>query len=254
MKKENYHTHTTGSDGKLKPEDLIKLAIKKKFDILGITDHYFFPSGFRDWGNEYYSDKHYKELNELKIKYKNKIKVLVNVEFDWLEDYGGWIRKEATKRKYDYRFVSMHFIKIGKEYFPIDHSEELFREMIKDAGGIKKLMKKYYSGLRQAIKTGCFDVVAHFDLIKTWNKDGKYFSREEDWYGREVSETLKLIKKKNMKIDLNSSGLRKACGEQYPSLEILREAKKLGIGILVGTDAHNGGELEAGLDKMRGSI
>ena len=122
--------------------------------------------------------------------------------------------------------------------------------MIKDAGGIKKLVKKYYRGLRQAIKTGCFDVVAHFDLIKTWNRDGKYFSGEEDWYEREVSETLRLINKKNMKIDLNSSGLRKACGEQYPSLKILGEAKGLGVGFLVGTDAHEAGEMECGLGEL----
>ena len=102
--KSNYHTHTTGSDGKLKPEELIKLAIKKKFDILGITDHYSVPPRFRDWGNEYYSDEHYAELKKLKKKYSGKIKVLVNVEFDWLKDYKKWIVKEATKRKYDYRF------------------------------------------------------------------------------------------------------------------------------------------------------
>ncbi len=247
MKKENYHTHTTGSDGELTPEELIKLAIKKKFNVLGITDHYPFPGGFRDWGNEYYSDKHYEELWELKKKYADKINVLVGVEFDWLKDYKKWIKKEAIRKKYDYKLISIHFMKAGDEYIPLDWKEEGFLKMIEKNKGIKNLVKKYYGGLRQAIKTGCFDVVAHFDLIKIWNKNHRYFSGEESWYKKEVTKTLKLIKKKNMKIDLNTSGWRKPCNEQYPSLSILKEVKKMGIPILIGTDAHLSGELEKGL-------
>jgi len=244
MKKANYHIHTTGSDGKLKPEDWIKIGIKKKFDVLGFTDHYHFPPCFRDWGNEFYSDEHYKELNKLKEKYKDKIKILVNVEFDWLEDYGEWIKKEAIKRKYDYRFISVHFLKIGEEYIPLDYSEKVFQQMVKEIGGIKKLVKEYYFSLRQAIKKGCFDVVGHLDIIKIWNKDKKYFSEQKNWYMEEVKKTLKLIKKGKMKIDLNTSGLKKPCSEQYPSLEILKEAKKMKIPLLIGTDAHKPEELE----------
>tara|TARA_Y100000310_G_scaffold321348_1_gene378849 strand:- start:1419 stop:2189 length:771 start_codon:yes stop_codon:yes gene_type:complete len=251
MKKVNYHTHTTGSDGKLNPEELIKKAIKDKFDVLGITDHYHFPTGFRNWGNEFYSDEHYKELNLLKKKYKNKIKIFVNVEFDWLKDYKKWIQQEATKRKYDLRFISVHFLKVGKEYIPLDHSERSFQKMIKDVGGIKKLITKYYFSLRDAIKTDCFDVVGHLDIIKIWNKDKRYFSGKENWYKREIQKTLKLVKKKNMKIDLNTSGLRRPCAEQYPSLDILKEAKKMKILFLIGTDAHNPKELEAGLKETK---
>jgi histidinol-phosphatase (PHP family) len=250
MKKENHHTHTTGSDGKLKPEELVRLAIKKKFDVLGITDHYHFPPGFRDWGNDYYSEDHYKELRRLKKKYKDKIKIEVNVEFDWISKYRKWIINEATKRKYDYRFVSMHFLIVGEDSVPLDHTEESFVQILKKAGGIKKLVKIYYAGLRSAIKTGCFDVVSHFDLIKLWNKDHKYFTGGEKWYKSEVSRTLKLMAKKNMKIDLNTSGLRKPCAEQYPSLEIIKAAKLLGIGFLVGTDAHKSKELESGLKEV----
>jgi len=248
--KANYHTHTTGSDGELKPEELIKLAIKKKFDVLGITDHYHHPPEFRDWGNEYYSEEYYYKLKKLKEKYSGKIKVLVNVEFDWLEDYKGWIVKEATKRKYDYRFISIHFLKIGKEYYPLDHSQELFEDMIEKSGGIKKLVESYYGEMRMAVRIGCFDVVAHFDLIKLWNKDDKYFSGEEEWYRKEVMKTLKVISKQRMKMDLNTSGLRKLCGEQYPGEWIIWEAKKLGIKFLIGTDAHKAEELEAGLKEV----
>jgi histidinol-phosphatase (PHP family) len=246
--KTNYHTHTTGSDGQLKPEELIKLAIKKKFDVLGITDHYAVPQSFRKPDNEmysYYSDEHYFELKRLKKKYKNKIKILVNVEFDWIEEYKGWLKKEATKRKYDLRYISVHYIKTKKEHIPLDWTEKGFEEIIKNFGTLKKLVKWYYSSLRKAINLGCFDVVAHFDLIKIWNKGGKYFSGEEDWYKKEVIKTLRLVRKFGMKLDLNMSGLRKPCGEQYPSKWVVDEAKKMGIGLLPGMDTHEASQLDA---------
>ena len=251
MTKENHHTHTTGSDGESKPEDWIKLAIKKKFDILGITDHYYFPPGFRDWGNDFYSEKHYEELKRLKKKYKEKIKIEINVEFDWIKKYRKWIISESKKRVYDYKFISMHFLIVGKESVPIDYTEESFVDIMNKAGGIKKLVKIYYSGIREAAKTGCFDVVSHFDLIKRWNENKKYFTENEEWYKKQVMKTLKLIAKKRMKLDLNSAGLRKPCAEQYPSKWIIDDAKKLKIGLLTGTDAHKGKRLETGLKEIQ---
>ena len=69
---------------------------------------------------------------------------------DIIKDYKKWIKQES-KRKYDYKFVSIHFLKVGKEYIPVDHSEKSFQKMIRDTGGIKKLVKIYYSDLRKAI-------------------------------------------------------------------------------------------------------
>jgi predicted metal-dependent phosphoesterase TrpH len=39
LMKVDLHTHTTASDGKLTPEELIQLATKKKIDVLSVTDH-----------------------------------------------------------------------------------------------------------------------------------------------------------------------------------------------------------------------
>ncbi len=251
MKKENYHTHTTGSDGRLKPEELIKLAIKKKFDVIAITDHYRNPPGFRKWGNEHYSQEHYDLIVNLKKKYKNKIKILVGVEFDWISKYKKWIKKEAKRRKYDLKIISIHWIRKGEKYAPIEWKEEEFEKSVKAFGGSKKVVKQYYKDLREAIKTGLFDSVGHIDIIKMWNKDNKYFSPEEKWYKKEITKTLKLISKNKMKLDLNTSGWRKTTEEQSPSLEIIREAKKLNIPLLIGTDAHKSEQLEAGLKKIK---
>jgi histidinol-phosphatase (PHP family) len=254
MKKENHHTHTTGSDGNLKPEELVKLAIKKKFDVLGITDHYSIPPGFRNSDNEdyeYYSKEHYGEIRKLQKKYKDKIKIEVNVEFDWIKDYANWIKKEALKRTYDLRFVSIHYLEDGDRKVPLDWKEEGFLDSVRYFGSVKKVVKWYYKNLRQAVKSGCFDVVSHLDIIKIWNKNKKFFDDGESWYKKEVLKTLDLISRKKMKLDLNSAGLRKPCKEQYPAEWIVGEAKKRNIPLLIGTDAHKVDELESGLGNIQ---
>jgi len=175
------------------------------------------------------------------------------VEFDWLEDYKDWIKERAGK-DYDYRLVSVHFLKVGDEYVNIDSNAETFERMIEEAGGVRKLIEIYYGEIRKAVETGWFDVVAHMDLIKIWNENGKYFSEDEEWYREEVVQTLEVIKKMGMKIDLNTKGFRRPCNMVHPSPWIIDEAKKMGIELLVGTDCHKARDLEAGLDEIEGMI
>lgn len=252
MAKENYHLHTTVSDGKLKPEELIKFAIKKKFGTIGITDHYRLPPGFKEWhyARHYYSEKDYNELVRLKEKYRNKINIFVGVEFDWLEDYKNWIIKETKRRDYDYKFISIHYFKVGNKYDAIDLFSREFDDIVKNIG-IRKLAEGYYQSLREGIKTGCFDVVAHLDLIKMWNKNNKYFSGKERWYKNQVSKTLRLISRKKMKMELNASGWRRECNEQYPAEWILKDAIKLGIPIIIGTDGHKKEYVDKWIGKAR---
>jgi histidinol-phosphatase (PHP family) len=250
MKKVNYHLHTTVSDGKLKPEELIKLAIKKKFVAIGITDHYRLPPGFKegDYAKDNYTKKDYDELRMLQKKYNDKINIFVGVEFDWMEDYKKWVIKETKKRDYDYKFLSIHYFKVDHKYEAIDIFSEKFDDIVKNLG-IRKLAEGYYRSLRQGIETRCFDIVAHLDLIKMFNKNNKYFSGKEKWYQNEVGRTLELIKKKNMKIELNTSGWRRDCNEQYPAEWILKKAVKLKIPVIIGTDGHRKEQLEFGLKK-----
>ena len=116
--------------------------------------------------------------------------------------------------------------------------------MVERIGDIKSLVKQYYKNLKNAIKTNCFDVVAHLDLIKIWNENEIFFSEKEDWYTKEIEEVLNLIKKYDMKIDVNLKLLNEPNKEQCPSLWIIKKAKKFGIELLVGTDGHKKSEID----------
>lgn len=73
MKLQDLHNHTTYSyDGVNTPEEIIKNAISKGIDIIGISDHQF------SIGNKLSS--YIEEINYLKEKYKNEINVLCGLE------------------------------------------------------------------------------------------------------------------------------------------------------------------------------
>jgi len=95
--------------------------------------------------------------------------------------------------------------------------------------------------------SGLFDSVGHFDVLKVWTD---YSFQNEDWYKEEVLKTLKTIKKSGMCIEINTSGWKRAkCKEQYPSMWILREIKKLNIPITIGADSHYPDEVDYELEK-----
>ncbi len=78
------------------------------------------------------------------------------------------------------------------------------------------------------------DIVTHFDLPKKFDK------RVEDKESvmEKAIETLELVKKNDLTVEINTSGLRKKVKEQYPSLDIIKNIYDLDIPILLGSDAH----------------
>jgi len=230
----NYHLHTTGSDGKLSPEEVVKKSIEVGLKFICITDHYILP--IREWGLDRHSEEYYKELERLQKKYGNKIDISIGAEFDWLEGYEEWFKEEISKRKRDFVLGSIHFLKRKNgKYDWIDRSPELSVKMAEEFGGIKQLIGEYYKQIKNMIRTGLIDCVGHLDIIK---KCLDQSIKDEKWYKEEVLEVLKEVKKAGICIEINSSGWRYLAKEQYPSRFILDKAFSLGIPITIGSDGH----------------
>ena len=80
MKKQDLHTHTTYSDGKNTPEEMVLAAVCAGLDTIGISDHSYTAI------DESYCIKKEKisayvaEISALKENYKGKIEVLCGIE------------------------------------------------------------------------------------------------------------------------------------------------------------------------------
>jgi histidinol-phosphatase (PHP family) len=233
------HLHTKESDGAYSVAEVIDFAVAKKLAYICFTDHYPLPPELAKKETFGLSDAYVKEIVNAKKKFENVIDICLGAEFDWLQDYAEWTAKEISKQKYDYILGSVHYIfdKNGKCGL-IDKNEETFLEIVKDWGGIKNVVSEYYNQLRLMIKSELFDGVGHFDLIKICNKSESLFSEESSWYKDAVVQTLDVLSKSKMCLEINTNGWYKKCSAQYPSLWILKEAKQRNIPITLSSDGH----------------
>ena len=168
-----------------------------------------------------------KWINDAKEKYKDKIKVLLAYEVDYLN---GYVLEEILNSKVDYLIGSVHFLQNKNELWGFDNPEFIGVYESKD---IDTIWQEYFDAIKSMAKTGLFDIVGHLDLIKVFRflpkKDIRIIAKE----------ALKEIKKSNMVLEINPAGLRKPISETYPSRQLLEEAYSLGIEITFGSDAHS---------------
>lgn len=256
MIKANYHTHTTGSDGEMTPRELINLAIANNIKILGITDHIELPclnEGFFldiSYSKGFYSDEHYNALRLLQKEYTKKIKLLVGAEFDWLSMHKEQVLKKAVEREYDLDalLVCVHYLPLNGKYISIDDDSETFGKLIMGYGGIKNLVKEYYQQIKDAVKTKKFGVVGHINKITMFNKENKFFSEKDEWYKYEQLKTLEIIAQNNLSLEINTSEF-KTKDQTFIDLNMINEAKKLGIKMQIGSDVHTPKDIIKGLEE-----
>ncbi len=216
MMKCDLHTHTTFSDGKDTAEAMILAAIRKGLDTIGISDHSFvsFDPGYCLSDQRY--EEYVKTLDCLKEKYRDRIRVLKGIEFDYFS--------ESIPQGLDYIIGSLHYVKVGDRHLSVDLSADSFRNNIEacfDADPYA-FCELYYETLCDLYeKTHC-DIVGHFDLVSKYNEGNAFFDESNDRYRHAWRKAmLKLIPQAKY-FEINhgavNKGLRSA---SYPSKEML---------------------------------
>ncbi len=161
-------------------------------------------------------------VKEAQERYKDKITVLLGYEVDYLP---GYMDERVLKRSCDYLIGSVHFI----DEWGFDNPEFIGRY---DHVDMDEVYSRYFGLMEHMAKSGNFDIVGHFDLLKVF----KFFPRSD--IRLLAKNALKAIKKADMAIEINVSGLRKPVREAYPSQGLLEEIVSLDIPITFGSDAH----------------
>lgn len=262
MVKKDGHIHSPfcphGTKDKM--VDYVEKAIKLGFNEISFTEHAPLPNGFVDSTPTEDSamsmvdlEKYLVEVEKLKMEYREKIKVNVGLEVDFIEGY-----EEETKfflnefgPKLDDAILSVHFLKNGSRYDCVDYSPDLFNQMIMDYGSIDQIYQKYFDTLKLSIQAelGHYKPkrIGHMTLIKKFQK--KFPSNQR--FEKEILDLLTLVREKEYELDYNGAGTAKPlCREPYPPNWIIEEAKKLRIPLVYGSDAHQVKELNQGRDSI----
>ncbi len=241
----DYHTHHERcghSVGELR--EYIESAIAKGLDQIGLSDHLplvhltadKMPTGTAMDISQY--DGYVSEALTLKHAYKSDIDVRVGVEGYFVSGWEKELEQVLKPYPFDYVIGSIH--NIGE--WDISDSRQTHLWQGKD---VNQVYRDYFKELTAAVKSGLYDFVGHFDVIK---KHGLPPTAD---LSAEIEEALQAISKAGMAMELNASGLDKAKGEMYPANGILARAIELKIPFTLSSDAHTPEEVYHNVEKAK---
>ena len=223
MLKENLHIHSSYSwDSKLEIKKTVEIARKASFDIVAITDHVELDETILSIILKYsHLSSRYNEIEDL----KQDLVILHGLEIS-----------EPHLRTRDL---------IMLKDLPIDIILESIHDINKKEKEEEKIIqayKTYYTKVKQSVEAGNFDVLAHLGYI---DKYYNYNFKEKEL----IDEILKEIIKKEIALEINTSGLRRKTNPTFPKIEIIERYKELGgKKVTIGSDAHRESEIDDNID------
>lgn len=229
----DYHIHTTYSDGRRPPHDYVEQAEKMKLDEMGFSDHMHFQKA--SWSMDLSKLPNYmKEISAFKIS--SDITVRAGLEVDFVPSKMDQLMKTLHQFNFDYLIGSVHHI--GD--WLIDSESQIHRW--KDQN-IDEVYQQYFKLVQAMAKAGHFDIIGHLDLPK------KFGFRPKNSITDVLLETVRVIGKNDICVEINTSGLRKPCHEIYPSQDLLKMCFDNAVPVTLGSDAHSPEDVAADFDQ-----
>lgn len=244
MIKCDLHVHTNFCDGKVSPEEMVKTAVKLNMETLGLVTHSytFFDESYcinKDRQSEFIA-----EVNRLKEKYKDKIKLLCGVEQDYYS--------EAPTDGFDYVIGSIHYHKKNGEYFALDYKKDMLVSAIDRlyGGDYYTFIEEFYSVAKDVVRKTNADIIGHFDIVRKFNADGALFDENHPRYVSAVEDAVKALVGLGKPFEMNTGGVSRGYIETpYPAPNVAKLIKELGGKLMLSSDAHHPDNLLFGFNE-----
>ncbi|MBD3373757.1 histidinol-phosphatase HisJ family protein [candidate division KSB1 bacterium] len=235
----DFHVHSyLCKHGKGTVEEYVIDAIEKGLKYIGFSEHIPVPGLDDPDGRMELKDfsTYINDIRNARETYHKDISILLAIEADYLPGYMDFISAFVNDHPFDYVIGSVHFLGDW------DYSNPALMHRY-DEFGVDLTFQRNYELLALAAQTGLYQVIGHLDQPK------KYGHRAMRNMDSLIQDTLKIIRDNSCALDVNTSGWRKPVAELYPSLEILKMAKELQVPIMLGSDAHQPGDVAADFDR-----
>ena len=243
MIKQNLHTHSIYCDGINTLEEMTEAAIKRGFSSIGFSGHCYTP-----FDNSYCmslenTKKYCADIDKLKEKFKNQIKIYKGIEYDLYSEY--------ETSEFDYIIGSVHYILKDGIYIDVDLSAESVAEAVKTHfnGDYMAYVKAYFNEITKVPeKTGC-NILGHFDLVSKFCEQADFFDIKTEEYLNCAIDAVRTVSKKIKVFEVNTGAMSRGYRTlPYPSIEILTEMKKTGMMPIISSDCHNSAHIDYGFD------
>lgn len=225
--------HTTYCDGKNSPEEMVLSAIEKGLDAVGLSGHCYTGNDAVDGMSKENMHRYFDEIQFLKEKYKNKIKVLCGIEQD---SFAGFPALD-----FDYAIGSVHYVYKDGAYLGVDHSEQIFIDNVNKYynGDFYAFAEDYYKQVSNVIKDTNADIIGHFDLVTKFNEGYKLFDETHPRYIASYKKAVDALIPYNKPFELNTGAISRGYRTApYPALPIIEYIKEKGGKFIISSDSH----------------
>ncbi len=243
MTRGDFHVHTTFCDGSASPEEMVRAALDKGMPAIGFSGHSH-TAFDESWCMSAPGTAAYRaEIARLKAAFAGQIDVFCGVEQDLYSD--------ATTDGCDYVIGSVHYLRVGDAYLPVDESAALQRDAAARCfgGDIYAFTEEYFRQLaRLPAATGC-GVIGHFDIVTKFNGDGSLFDERHPRYVAAWQAAADALLDSGALFEINTGGIARGLRSvPYPAPPILAYLIERGARFLLSGDAHRPDGLCFGFD------
>jgi histidinol-phosphatase (PHP family) len=243
----NFHSHTQFCDGRATMREFAAAAIAAGFKHYGFSPHSPIPvesscNMQRESVRDYIA-----EVDEIKDS-SCTTRFYASMEIDYLDANWGPAIDYFQYLPLDYRIGSVHFIKNQSgEYVDIDGRYENFAEKMREKfnNDLRYVVETFYAQSIEMVRAGGFDLMGHFDKI---GQNASYHCagvEQEPWYEECVQALISEIAKVHVTVEINTKALAQH-GRIFPNERYLAELQKLGVPMVVNSDAHYTDLINAG--------
>ncbi len=218
------HLHTDNSfDSETPAERLAERALELGIEYIAITDH----CDILEWSDANIARSN-AQAAELNGKYDN-LTVLRGIELGEPLQAPEQTSVALGLCEYDFILCSLHNI-AGEEDFYYLHP---------NAGQAQELIARYFDELLDTVRWNEFDSLAHFTYPLRYITDRDGVQVDMERYQPVIKEILATLAENGKALEINTSGLRSPNGFLLPTVEYIRQFRKLGGKyITLGSDAH----------------
>ena len=244
MIKYNLHTHTSFCDGGNTAEEMARAAIGAGLEYLGFSGHSFtfFDTSYCMSREDTIAYR--REIARLKAEFGGRLNILCGVEQDYYS--------EESTDGYDFVIGSVHYLKTDDGYYPVDNSVESFEELVNRhfGGDHYAAAELYYETVADSVRKTGADVIGHFDVIATFNRNNLLFDESDPRYVSAWRAAADRLIGERKVFEINTGGIARGLkSEPYPSLKIIKYIRDNGGKFILSSDCHDAGKLCVGFDE-----
>lgn len=209
------------------PGEYLFAARKRGLRGLVFTDHSPMPSWYDPQSRMRLEALPFYLLALERVREENPdLYVGIGLEADFHPGTQAFVEHLLRSYPFDYVIGSVHYLGA----WPLDHPDHQEEYAWRD---LKEIFRAYFQEVERAARSGLFHALGHLDLPK------KFGHRLPEEALLELAEpALRAIAEAGLFLDVNTAGLRNPVGEVYPAPILLQRARELGIGVVLGSDAH----------------